>query len=147
MKKLISIILLISSAHALEVSFLGPCSDTPLHISNESLELEKSVGHYTVEVLEKHNIDYIGSERGLNSAFGTPTGEGALEILSNSEMRAYGWCYRVGGFEPGVFPHEYFVGSDEDHIVWFFGFAHYKEGQWITQCEPAHELKPAFLCR
>lgn len=146
MKKIILAFFMLSSAQGLEVSFIGPCSETPLHISDEILDLEKSVGHYTIEVLEKNHIEYLGSERGLNSAFGTPIGDGALEILSDREMRAYGWCYQVGGFEPGVFPNEYFVGSNSDHIVWFFGFAHYKDGVWISQCEPAHKLKPTFLC-
>ena len=72
----------------------------------------------------------------------------AIEIVSENEMYAYGWCYSVNGFEPNVYPHEVFINPEgDDQIIWWFGFAHYLNGQWLSMCEPSYERKPDFLWR
>ena len=133
-------------AASLTVEFIGPCSERPL-LSTTLEALESSnLGQVTIETLEKFNIQYQGSEAGLNSAFGSPIGIDAVEVISNNEMRSYGWCFEVDGQVPEHYPDIISV-SDVKKVKWFFGYAHYLNGQWISQCEPAYKLKPDFLCR
>ena len=89
----------------------------------------------------------MGTHEGLNSVFNTPVGMEALEVLSDTEMRAYGWCYSVNGVSPEVFPHQVPLNPEIKEITWTFGFAHYYRGEWITQCTPAYTIRPAFLCK
>ena len=70
----------------------------------------------------------------------------ALEILGPQEMRSYGWCYEVDGVSPEFFPHEYTLTPVNKSVRWYFAYAHYLNGEWIRQCAPAHEIRPAFLC-
>lgn len=140
--KLLLIFLLSSSSWAASVSFIGPCDEKPVIQENLKVVLGESVGSYTIRFLETFGVDHIGSERGINSIINTPT---AMEIISDREMNAYGWCYRVNGFSPEVYPNEFKV-QEGDEVVWWFGYAHYLEGQWLTQCSPSYERKPEFLC-
>ncbi len=135
-----------TSIWATALSLVGPCFEEP--VIKEELEVNsgESVGAYSVRFLEKFGIEYIGAERGMNSILGTPTGMDAMEIISDREMNAYGWCYSVNGFSPEVYPDEYEV-KQGDEVKWWFGYAHYFEGQWLTQCSPSYERKPEFLCK
>ncbi len=142
---LLTSLLLPAQALALSLSFIGPCDKEPLFETSQELSKEENVGVITTQVLENNDIEFVGSELGLNSAFGTPMGTEAYEIISKSEMYAYGWCYSVNGFEPALYPNEIAVKQD-DKILWWFGYAHYKEGEWISQCEPSYKRKPDFLC-
>jgi hypothetical protein len=54
------------------------------------LEDFQNVGELTVATLTKFGIPFTGSVEGIASAFETPPGKEALEILSETEMRAYG---------------------------------------------------------
>lgn len=107
----------------------------------------RNVGELTIETLRKFNIPFKGTEQGLASAFETPTGDESIEIISDAEMRAYGWCYSVDGVSPELYPHEVPVSSATKSIVWHFGYARYLRGQWVTQCTPAWKVRPAFLCK
>ena len=89
----------------------------------------------------------MGSEEGLSSVFSTPVGKDAIEIISEDEMRAYGWCFSVDGIAPEVFPHEIRITPQTRSIVWHFGFARFYKGEWFTQCTPAYSVKPDFLCQ
>lgn len=106
-----------------------------------------NVGELTIETLKKFGIPFKGTYEGLNSAFETPVGKEAIEVISPDEMRAYGWCYSVDGEAPEVYPHEAFIGPETKSVVWHFGYARYFQGQWVTQCTPAYSVKPAFLCK
>ena len=130
---------------ALELQFVGPCDSRPL-LSVSVTGTETTVGDATVSVLESNGIEYQGNRQGLNSAFDTPIGRAALEILGPQEMRSYGWCYEVDGVSPEFFPHEYTLTPVNKSVRWYFAYAHYRNGEWIRQCAPAHEIRPAFLC-
>ena len=147
MKKILLIITFFSlNVSAVEVSFIGPCSLEPL-LKVEHKYDGASVGLITVETLEKEKIEFIGSQQGLASAFGTPTGKEAMEILGPDEIRAYGWGFSLNGFSPAEYPHRVQSHSNSDKIEWLFGYAHYKDGQWLSQCDPAHLIAPDFLCK
>lgn len=143
--KYILLLLVSFSVSAVELSFIGPCSKTPVMTVDVSKNF-KNIGELTVKTLTKMNVPFIGSEEGLASIFNTPIGDGALEILSDHEMRAYGWCYSVDGVAPEIYPHEVPVTHKTKTITWHYGFARYYKGEWVTQCTPAYSVKPDFLC-
>lgn len=141
------ILLLISvNAFAADINFIGPCDKKPL-ISGSLGNKYETVGDMTIQFLNKNNIRYEGSERGINTVFNTPVGDAALEVISDTEMRAYGWCYFVDGMGPDVFADEYPMDAKIKRIDWIFGFAHYKNGTWISNCTPAFTIKPKFICK
>jgi hypothetical protein len=78
--------------------------------------------------------------------FFTPTGEDALEILSRRQMRSYGWCYTVDGVAPEVYPSDFLIEETTGVIEWFFGYAFYDSGEWLSQCEPLHLSPYPFIC-
>ena len=138
--------LLSFSAVAYEISFVGPCGQKPIIAAEVGAKYE-TVGDLTVSFLRKNKIPFQGNERGLNTVFNTPVGNAAIEVISNSEMRAYGWCYFVDDMGPDVFANEYPLDASIKKIEWIFGFALYKNGEWISSCTPAFTVKPDFLCR
>lgn len=126
-----------------EISFIGPCNSKPMVKKTISFDGDVSVGEVTILFLQDHNIDFIGTSQGLNSIFNSPVGDEALEILSDTELKAYGWCYSVNGIEPSTYPNEVKL-KKSDKILWWFGYAHYKKGSWISQCTPSY-LNPSKL--
>jgi hypothetical protein len=140
------LIVLSFSAQALELKFVGPCSQTPIkkvQVSNDFA----NVGELTVATLTKFKIHFVGGPEGIASMFSTPVGDEAVEVISDFEMRAYGWCFSIDGVAPEVYPNEVPVTAATKSITWHFGFARYYKGQWVTQCTPAYSVKPDFLCK
>ena len=131
----------------LSFQILGPCSLTPLLETRTHFSEGDSVGKVSIDVLEAFEVPYQGSEQGLNSIFKTPTGLDAMEVLSDTEMRSYGWCFEVDGKITETYPSETFLTARSNQVTWFFGYAHYKNGEWISQCEPAYKIKPQFICQ
>ena len=138
---------LISSANAGTISFVGACSKEPIAVFDFDINeaSEKSVGQITIDTLIEQSIPFLGTDEGINSIFNTPVGIDAMEIPSDTEMMAYGWCYSINGFEPNAYPHKIFATND-DHILWWFGFAHNKDGKWISQCTPSYTRRAAQFC-
>lgn len=145
MKKLILLSLLSISAHAVELKFIGPCEEGFI-MKTQVTEDFRNVGELTIATLSKFKIPFKGTVEGLASAFETPTGAEAIERISEVEYRAYGWCFAVDGEAPDLYPHQVQVTPLTKEITWTFGFARFYNGEWITQCTPAHKVKPAFLC-
>lgn len=135
-----------SFAAVTSFSVIGPCSDKPIIMSTTSDINFKNVGQFTVDQLNKSKFEYIGSENKIDSIDGTPVGEAALELLSRSEMRAYGWCFYVNGEQPEVYPNEVEMSKKVQSVMWIFGYAHYLNGEWLSMCEPSWKIKPKFLC-
>ncbi len=131
----------------LSIEFIGPCSIKPLLKSQITQEAAQSVGAASIATLDQNEVSYQGNEAGLNSAFDTPIGLDAIEVISESEMRSYGWCFEIDGMIPEVYSNQFPLTDVKSEIKWFFGYAHYLNGQWVSQCEPAYKIKPAFLCK
>jgi hypothetical protein len=147
MKKLFLLLFFFSfPSMAIELKFIGPCDENFIMRTEVSDEFT-NVGELTTLTLKKFGIPFIGSEEGLSSVFSTPVGKDAIEVISNDELRAYGWCYSVDGVAPEVFPHEVRITAETKSIVWHFGFALFHKGEWVTQCTPAYSIKPDFLCK
>ena len=143
---MIAVLVLPGQGWGLQLEFIGPCAQTPLW-SGQISHPDSSVGQQTIHTLADQKIYYQGNANGLVSAFGTPVGSDALEVIGNQEMRSYGWCYAVDGVTPEVYPDQYPITNATQKITWFFGYAHYLNGQWRSQCEVAAAIKPAFLCQ
>ncbi len=147
MKKIIftTVFLFAYTAWGVTLSIIGPCSATPEYKSTQALLKPTTVGQFTIEFLDNNQIPYVGSEEGLNSILNTPYDKKAIEVLGENEMRAYGWCYSVDGLEPAVMPHEFELKGDET-VIWWYAFSHWKAGQWLTYCTPAHSVAQPQLC-
>lgn len=144
---LVFLSLIFSTAiYAQSLEIVGPCSSEPTdsYVSEDFSPM--SLGAFTLEGLDALGLSYQGNERGLNSIEGSVIGMDALEVLSDTEMRAYGWCFSINGEVPEIYADEIPLTSSADHVVWFFAFAHYQGGDWVAQCVPAHIVKPAKLC-
>lgn len=86
---------------------------------------------------EKKLRQYAGSDAGVVSINGLG---GALEVLSDAEMNAYGWCYRVDGRSSDLLASEYVLTGKEARIDWYYAYAHLDKDTWTSMCEPAdHE--------
>lgn len=116
-------------------------------MTTQITETYKNVGELTVQTLTNLNIPFKGSAEGLASAFGTPTGSDALEVVSNEEMRAHGWCFSVDGVSPEVYPNEIAITAETEQITWHFGFARFYRGEWVTQCTPSYTVISDLLCK
>ncbi len=139
-------VMLNSFAFAGSYEVVGPCSPKPVFQGSFSLSEAQSAGKTSVEIFEREKIPYIGSELGFNSILNTPTDKEAIEWLGPNELRAYGWCYEVDGFQPAVMPSDFLLKGAEK-LLWFFAFSHYKNGKFISQCEPSHTVKSKKFCQ
>ncbi len=135
------------SAWAVQLSIQDPCSRELWLSSEVENALGKNVGSLTIAELEKHKIPYLGSERGIRSIRQSLTGDDALEIISNEEMRAYGWCFRVNDQVSKLYADEHRISSANDKIEWFYGYAHYVRGVWLNFCEPSFLIRSVFICK
>lgn len=145
MKSIIAIISLISMpCFALSLTIKAPCDNSEL-IYEPAFAEGLSVGNVTVQTLDKHNVPYIGSAAAINSLLGTPVGLEAMDVVSDTEMYAYGWCYTVNGFGPEEYPDQVLIEKD-DQVLWYFGSAHFKDGLWLTQCEPSSSRRFESYC-
>ena len=107
--------------------------------SSEPVDLKKeTVGSATILFLEKARqqglLRYQGNDGGLVSIneLGNDT-----EVLSDTRMKAFGWCYSINGKTPGVMPDRIHLANQTDHLTWFYAYALYESGNWVAQCVPA----------
>lgn len=127
-------------APAIEWEIVGQKSPIAEHRGSKEVDLKKSTGEITLEILEGNHIPFVGNEAGINSILGTPTGDAAIVIVSDDTMRAYGWCFEVDGKQPDVMPDKFFIPTQASRLKWFFAFSLYEKGEWKSFCTPAHTL-------
>ena len=96
--------------------------------------LPRTLGDLTIDVLERNKIAYEGSSEGLSSLMGLGND---MEVLSDQELKAYGWCFSLDGAVLETMSNETLVIDQQSSIVWFYAFAHFKDGHWIKQCSPS----------
>lgn len=144
MKKMILAVLVFvfaRSIQAIQWEVISQESKTPVHSGVSEVELSKSVGEHTIDILTQHGILFTGAASGILSILDTPMGDEAIVVESDVRMRVYGWCYTVDGKFPSVMPDKLFFPSQTSILRWFFAFAVYDNGKWIDCCTPAY-LKP-----
>lgn len=89
------------------------------------------VGVTTVKALESLNIPYEGSEAGITSINGLKSD---LEALSDTRMKAWGWCYSVDGEALEVMPDKAAMPANAKVLKWFYAYALYDSGTWVGYC-------------
>ncbi|MBO9665264.1 MAG: DUF4430 domain-containing protein [Bdellovibrio sp.] len=149
MKNIIALfaVLLPLSSHALTWKVVGPCSETPLYEGTVQADLKKTAGALTIEIFEAAKVPYYGVEEGISSINDSPVGLDAMEVISDTEMRAYGWCYSINGQVPLAMPHKTFIKSQDDTLVWFYGYSTNKNNQWLDMCMPGFKIKAKQFCQ
>lgn len=135
------------TAHAATFTVIGPCSASPvLQIENLTLPDGISLGDFTVQTLIEAQTPFTGSNEGIESILNSPKGKDALEILTPSKMRAYGWCFTVDGIESNLMPNELMLKNKSTNIVWFYASALAENGNWKDYCQPSYKTHSPFIC-
>ena len=143
----IGMLAFVGQARAVTYEITAPCSsEAAAKGSYDMPTAPMSIGQVTLLILADESIPYIGSARGFNSILQTPVGERAVEIISDSETRTYGWCYEVNGRVPDELASQFLLRGPE-HIRWFYGVATSKDGAWVSFCEPTTRATPRRSCR
>ncbi len=138
---------LASPLYAVQFAVTGACSERPLIQGDFKTDLEESVGKISLEIFDFYNVPYQGTAHGLNSIFNSATGLDAMEVLSETKMRAYGWCFSVNGVVPDVLASETFFSKQNDYLHWFYAYSTYDQGVWTDYCVPAHTIKSQQFCK
>ncbi len=102
-----------------------------LFTEDVDVKMPANVGEISVDVFEEFGVSYEGSVEGIIELFDVPQ---KSEIVSTSELKAYGWCFSIDGLIPETLTHETTVQNKNAKIKWFYGYAHYLAGEWIDQC-------------
>jgi hypothetical protein len=149
MKIFLTTILLLTSFNIFSatIKIIGPCSETPIHQSNlENLDISKNLNDITTDYLERNKIPYLGNAYGIISINESPIGDDAIEILSDTQLRAYGWCFSINGSQIDKMPYEVQLNDQQDQITWFYAFATYDNGEWKDYCTPAYKIQSTKIC-
>jgi hypothetical protein len=140
-----SFALLPLKAWALEFIVIGVRGEILLEQNVEgSMLLGTTVGKITHRILTsafagKSLQEYQGSYQGVRSINFLGS---ALEVLSDREMLAYGWCYQIDGKFSDRLAHEYVLNGKENQMKWTYSFARFDTDRWVSMCEPATRVPP-----
>ena len=145
MMNFILALLLPLPSFALSFEVIGPCSEKPIFETKTTLK-NASLGHISTYLFKKNKIPFTGDETGIGSIANSPTGDAALEVLSETALRAYGWCVEIDGQQPEVMPDKFIIDEQTKNIRWFYAFALYESGEWTQLCSPSHLVKPKSIC-
>jgi hypothetical protein len=132
-------------ANAASFEVRDPCKNRIFFSGEKDIESETSVGAFSVQVFDRHQIPYIGSELGMNSILNTPVDQTNIEFPAPKELRVYGWCFELNGAQPTEMPDKVMM-KQGDKLVWFYGYGHWKDREWKTYCSPAHEQPLQVYC-
>lgn len=151
MKTLFTILLsylFITPTYAVIFEVKNICEDSAYHTEEIEILNKTTVGHLTMYSLTTSNIDFIGNEHGLNSLLNTPVGLDAYEILSDTNMKVYGWCYSVNGVEPDILSSEVEILPHSESIIsWYYGYAELVKDEWISYCTPVYKNPTDWACK
>ena len=146
MKYLIAL-LITFNAHALIIEVKDLCSDSNFFSTDLQINSVTNVGDITVDTFSKNNIPFAGTAAGMNSILNTPIGFDAYEIISDTRMRVYGWCYNVDGESPTELAEEFLIAPrSQKTITWFYGYAEVYKNDFLNYCGPVYENPTDFAC-
>lgn len=97
------------------------------------VSVPQTVGQISINFFQQNQIPYIGDIDGIVSVYNL---ESELDLISDTEMKAYGWCYSINGVVPEDFVHKVNITDQSAELVWFYAYAYYKAGEWVAQCVP-----------
>jgi hypothetical protein len=144
--KFIFSFLVMLSVSAVEFTLVNPCNGKKivnLNIDGEGL----TVGELSKKVLENRNIQFLASDYGISQIANSPTGIDAMEVLSDTRMRAHGWCYSIDSKIPELLMNEVYIDANTKNVTWFMGYSTYVgnpntgDHEWFGQCEATHLLE------
>lgn len=137
------------SVKGIEIAVVGACAEEPQLITNIELKENEGVtlGDLTVKVLNDNRIPFVGDAQGIAQIFDSPLGQDAQEILSSSQMRAYGWCVHVDNDEPADMPDQVMITQDVKKILWFYAYSLYDSGAWKDYCTPSWKVQSLNYCK
>lgn len=151
MKYLISTLLLTftlsSFTQAATLEIYGPCQSRPSIVLDAAVEKYETAGDITIALFTKNKIPFQGTEAGINQILHSPLGLEALEVISDTTMYAYGWCYEVDGKISTFYPNEYYLTGEEKVIKWFYGSSEFQKDQWVNFCIPSHLRASSEFCK
>lgn len=144
---LLILITLSTSVSAVTFDVIGACSHTPLYSGQFRTDIKENVGALSIEFFEDQSIPYTGSVAGFSSINHSPSGMDAIEVLSDTKMRAYGWCFSINGVIPDTLTSETFVAKQNDYISWFYAYSTYDQGVWTDYCVPSYKIQAPQFCK
>ena len=153
MKSLLSLLVIASSmafstsASAVYFDVIGPCSNRPAYSGSFKTDITESVGKISMDIFEAHKIPFVGTEDGMNTIMGTAVGDDAIELISDTKLRAYGWCFSINGVIPDVLSSQSHISKQNDYISWFYAFSTYDSGVWVDYCVPSYTIKSPQFCK
>lgn len=103
------------------------------HLAN----LPQTVGQISVDFFNAAKIPFVGDIDGIVSIHGLGS---EMDLISDTDMKAYGWCYSVNGSVPEDFVHKINIDAQKTELIWFYAYAYYRSGQWTHQCVPHGEV-------
>lgn len=98
---------------------------------NIKMQLPTSVGEATVDAFEQGEVFYQGGAFGIVKMFDLTND---VEVISDMEMKAYGWCFSLDGITTDTMADKTPVASETSVIEWSYAYAHYVRGEWTAQC-------------
>lgn len=133
MRLIATLFVLVSlNAYALTFKVIGKNNEVLFSKAAEVL-LPQTVGQISVDFFNKNQIPFVGDIDGIISVFDIGSD---MDLISDTDMKAYGWCYSINGAVPEDFVHKVSASNQETELVWFYGYAYYKAGEWVSQCVP-----------
>lgn len=132
-------------AKALDFVVIGPCEEKPV-LKTSIASQDVTLGELTVQVLTENKISFQGDRSGIKVIANSPAGDEALEVISDTQLKAYGWCVAIDGQQPGLMPDEVRLSADTKEVVWFYAYAFYDQGVWKSFCTPSYQNKPSQIC-
>lgn len=133
--------------YAVEFEVVGPCDPKPRLDVSVNIKNEITLGDLTIELLNTNGIPYKGDAAGIAQIDDSPIGRDAIEVLSPTQYRAYGWCVHVDNFEPGEMPDKVQITPLTEKISWFYAYSLYDSGEWKDYCIPSWKVRSLNYCK
>ncbi|MEQ1721648.1 MAG: hypothetical protein ABL930_00640 [Pseudobdellovibrio sp.] len=148
-RDIVIVLLITKSTYALQMSVVGPCDQQPAHAVHVDLKDKEEVtlGDLTVKVLNTSGVPFKGDAQGIAQIYDSPLGNDAIEVLSSTQLRAYGWCVHVDNNEPAEMPDKVVITSQVQKITWFYAYSLYDGGDWKEYCTPSWKVHSLNYCQ
>ena len=105
------------SAQAITVEVLGEKGEQ-LFKQNIGLMLPSNVGETTIAIFDQHSVPHKGTDSGIVEIYNLKQ---EIKVVSDTEMKAYGWCFSINGIVVETMPDETNVITADSIIQSFNG--------------------------
>ncbi len=118
------------SVQAVTIKVIGE-KGAMLFESKIESQIPSDVGTVSVLAFDLGHVDYEGDSSSISKIYNLGQN---IEVVSDTEMKAHGWCFAINGQVPETMPDKTEVLNQDTTIEWYYAYAHYKDGDWIGQC-------------